>query len=66
MNQKELTMTFMMISNGKNLFGCDVFLQINSALQGLMRLIFLYKPRRQSVIFNLKSFEYLCYESYSH
>ena len=42
------------------------FLQINSALKGLTSLIFLYKPREQSVIFNLKSFEYLCYESYGH
>ena len=36
MNQKELTKTFMKILNWKNPFDCDVFLQINSALQGLM------------------------------
>ena len=35
MNQKELTKTFMMIHGDqikKKTFGCDVFLQINSAL----------------------------------
>ena len=35
MNQKELTKTFMMISNWKNPFGLHDLYKINSALWGL-------------------------------
>ena len=38
MKRKELTKPFMMISNWKKHFGCDVFLQINLALQGLIHI----------------------------
>ena len=44
MNQKDLTETFMTISNLKKSFDSDVFLQINSALCGLMVIIVLIVP----------------------
>ena len=58
MNHKELTKTFMMILNWKPPFSCDVFLQINSALQGLKRI---GPTIHWSVYFSLYFFDSFCH-----